>query len=367
MNNFTYGDKEMKLRDMAVSISSMVVGVGILTLPRLVATSTEASDGWMSILAAGIVMLGAAYILAKFAVLYHAEGFFAFTSRLVGKPVAAVIVCGMFLYYLLFAAYVIRAISNISKQYLFERTPVEVVALIFLLVVIYAVAGTRIGLVRLNMLFLPIVLAIIGIVLIFSLSIFHVADLKPFFVTGWKGLFVAAKDSVLSFLGFELVLFYITMMRNPKDAPKAALIGVAMPVILYLAVYVIGVGVFTHYALREIGYPAVELAKEIEIPGEFFERFESIFFAIWMMTIFNTSSMAVDLAVYNLSHLFPKASRKSLAFTLSPFIYFIGMLPRNVTEFAKVGAYVSYLGLLIGILLPSLLFVLAKLRGVKSL
>ncbi|RTE08933.1 GerAB/ArcD/ProY family transporter [Paenibacillus whitsoniae] len=359
--------EEIRVLDMVVTVTSMVVGVGILTLPRVIAKTTQASDGWISILGAGLLLLTAAYILAKYAGLYYKEGFFAFTSRLVSKPIAALLVGSLSVYYICFSAYVIRAIANISKQYLFERTPVEVVALIFLLVLVYSVAGSRIGIIRLNMMFLPIVLFMIGIVLLFSLDIFQVKSLKPFFVSDWKGLLTAAKNSVPSFLGFELILFYISMMRNPHKAPKAVLIGVAIPMVLYIAVYLICVGVFTQYALKEIDYPSIELAKEIQIPGEFFERFESIFFTIWVMTIFNTACMAIDLAVYNFSSLFPKLPHKKSVFILSPFIYFLSMVPKNVTQFGRLGDYVSYIGLLVGIMIPCLLYAVAKIRGVKQL
>ncbi|GGI46689.1 hypothetical protein GCM10008018_18350 [Paenibacillus marchantiophytorum] len=91
-------------------------------------------------------------------------------------------------------------------------------------------------------------------------------------------------------------------MIVPKNAPKAVEIGVFLPVIGYSVIYITCVGVFSRMALMEITYPIVELATEVYIPGEFFER--------------------------------------------------LCMFPKNISDFSKMGPVISYF--------------VAKLRGVKS-
>ncbi|MCZ8520788.1 MULTISPECIES: GerAB/ArcD/ProY family transporter [Paenibacillus] len=360
---FKLGDESISLSDMAITIASMMIGVGILTLPKTLARATLASDGWMSIVIAGGLAVGCAWVLGRLAGRYHGQGLYAYASSLISKPVAMVWVLCMSVYFMLFCAYEIRAIANISKQYLFERTPVEMIALTFLLVTVYAVAGSRIGLIRLNTLFLPIVMCISAFVLMFSIPLFHISDVKPFFVTDWRKVMGGAKETVFSLLGFEVVLFYTALMNRPKDAPKAAVLGVTLPVLLYLVVYLIALGVFSHPALKEVTYPAIELAKEMQVPGEFFERFESIFFTIWIMTIFNTATMAMDLAIFTLGNVFGSLKRKQGVLLMSPVIYLICMFPENGIEFTMMGAVINYAGLFIVILLPCLLYGVVLIRG----
>ncbi|MGO4274149.1 endospore germination permease [Paenibacillus sp. TAF58] len=235
-----------------------------------------------------------------------------------------------------YCAYEVRAIANISKQYLFEHTPVEAISLTFLLVVVYAVSGSRVGIIRLNILSLPIVIVISLVVLVFSISIFNVSDLKPFMISDWKSMAKGIQTSAFSLLGFEVLLIYITLMNRPKDTPKAVIIGVAIPIVLYTAIYLTCVGVFSHFALQQITYPAVELAKEMQIPGAFFERFESIFFTIWSMTVFTTTIMAYDCSIYLLMSIFTKTKKKTWVFLLSPIIYLLCMFPRNLADFDKI-------------------------------
>ncbi|MFB9328419.1 endospore germination permease [Paenibacillus aurantiacus] len=362
MNHWEYDDNKVETKEVAITISSMIIGVGILTLPRILAGTTTSSDGWISILMAGGATALIAYLLAKFAGMYAGGTFFEYVRSLVTKPVAIVITAMMSVYFVSFVSYEVRAIANISKTYLFDQTPTEYISLVFLLIVAYAVSGTRIGLLRLNTMFFPIVIIVTLMLLFFSNSIVHWEDLKPFFVTDLKHLTLGAKDSVFSMLGFEIILFYTTMMKRPKEAPRAAVIGVAIPVLLYMLVYLICVGTFTPWALREIGYPAIELAKEVKIPGEFFERTESIFFTIWIMTIFNTASMALDIAVHTAHSIVGKGNRLQLVAVMCPFVYLISMFPKNVIEFAHFGEIISYMGfLIIGMVL--VLFVIAKAKG----
>ncbi|WP_274654408.1 GerAB/ArcD/ProY family transporter [Paenibacillus humicola] len=365
MKWFEYGNNLIGPREVSFSVSSIIVGVGILTMPRLIAESTESSDGWISIAIAGAAAVLFGWILAKFCVLLQDRGFYAVAAELVSAPAAAAITVCISLYFMLYCAYEVRAIANISKQYIFDRTPVEYIALAFLLVVAYAVSGSREGIIRLNMLFLPLVIVIALAVLIFSIGIFDYNDLKPFFITDWHGITKGALQTMSSMLGFEAILFYSTMMEKPKKAPQAVVVGLLIPVLFYLVIYMICVGVFTHQALMEITYPVIELAKEAQIPGEFFERFESLFFTIWIMTIFNTACMAFDVTVYALGSILKRVGKMTWILILCPTIYLACMLPRNLNEFEAFGMYMTYFGAVAAVLVPCLLYALAKLRGVK--
>jgi len=156
------------------------------------------------------------------------------------------------------------------------------------------------------------------------------------------------------------------MMNKPKDVSAAAIIGVAIPTSLYLCLYIVCVGVFSFQGLREITYPVIELAKEIQFPGEFFERFESIFFIIWVMAIFNTTTMAMDMTLRSVLMIFPSTRKLTWLYMICPVLFVISMTPRNDHEFQVFADVISYLGLVSVILIPCLLFAIAKVRGVGS-
>ena len=366
MRVFKYADEEIGQKEMVMTVASMMIGVGVLTLPRLIAKETKSSDGWISILLAGAITLIFAWIVAKLVSRFKRKSFFEYTSLIATKPVAYILTSLQCVYFFLFCAYEVRAIASISKQYLFDRTPIEFVALTFLLVIVYAVSGSRVGLIRLNVLFLPLVLSIATLMLSLSVGLFEINNLKPFFITPPTGILGGAEQGVYSMLGFEIPLFYSSLMKRPKEVTKAVLYGVSISILFYLVIFIFGMGIFSHDGTLNIMYPAIEIAKEIEIPGEFFERFESVFFVIWMMTIFNTTSMAMDVSVICLTSVFRKISKRACILMLSPLVYFLAMLPKDQVEFATLGTILSSIGVVFAGALPIVLLILAKIRGVEQ-
>lgn len=366
MKYFEYGDEEISNKELSISVVSMVIGAGILTMPRGVAENTKGVDGWLAILAGGLIAMFFAWICAKLASRFPKHTFYDYTASVVTQPVARGITFLFGIYAMMFTAYEMRVVANILKIYLFDRTPIEVLGLIFLWVVIYAASGSRAAILRINLMFMPIVL-FMGLAVVFmNLGFFETDHLRPFFTTDWKGYFKAIQVTGFTFSGFEILLFYVALSNKPSKAPKAAIIGLSIPLVLYLIIYTFVIGVFGHEATKQMIDPTIELAKEVEVPGQFFERFESIFFTIWIMTFFTTATMALDITLICLQSVLNKVNKMTLIFLLAPIAYLVGMIPEDLNAVSKFGDYLSYFGVGFSAILPSVLLIIAKIRGIKG-
>lgn len=361
----SYNDNDVGENEVFSSVGNMVIGFGLLTLPRSIIDVNPSTDGWMSIVIGGCVALFFTWVIVKLTTRFPRQGFFHLTASITNKPIAAILTLVFALYTMSFVSYEIRGVASISQLYLFDRTPVEVIGLVLLLVIIYAVAGPSTVLMRLNLMFLPIVLLIIFVVLVMNLGFFKMDNLKPVFNSSWIDIMKGSKETIFSFLGFEILLFYNAFITK-KKIMKPALLGITVPILVYLIVFIFVVGVFGVQVVGSTLYPTAELAKQVEVPGGFFERFESIFFAIWVITLFNTASMALDVTLLAIESVFKKARRIILLFVLSPIIYIFVMQPQNIKEIATFGEWISYTGILCGMILPAVLLLLAKLRGVRG-
>lgn len=366
MKSFEYGDREVGGKEIAFGVASMIIGIGILNLPRSVAQATRFGDGVFSILFGGIAALVLAFVAGKLAARFPKQNFFQFTARIATKPVAYLLTLVFALYMGSIAVLDTRAIGNIAKLYMFDRTPVEVLSLCFLLVVVYAAAGSSAGLLRLNMMFLPLILLVAIGVPLMNISFFEFKNLRPLFTTDLPGMMTAALESAYSLLGFEIVLFYGALVNRPKKIPKYVVYGMAVPVVVYALIYVFAIAVFSNPGTSNIVYPTIEMAKEVEIPGEFFERFESLFFTIWIMTIFNTTAMAFDLAVHGVRAVFPKVKKIPLVLGVTPVIYLLSMMPEGVAEIGQVAGVVSVFGVIFSGVVPGSLLLISVIRGVKG-
>ncbi|WP_404451852.1 spore germination protein [Virgibacillus necropolis] len=365
MKSFEYGDEKISDREIMLAIPSLVIGVGIFSLPRDLANVTTASDGWIAILVAGLVAVLATWLLAKLAIGFPNQSFFTFSSTILSKPVAVVISLLFAVIWLGITAFEVRRIADVSKLYLFDRTPVEVISLCFLLVVVYAVSGSRAGLFRLNMLFLPIILLIALVVFVFNLGFFDPNQLLPMFETDFKGYVKGIHTGLLSYVGFVIVLFYIGLVDNPKNVPEKAAIGMCIPIALYLMLFLLCIGVFGHSVTANLLSPTIELAKGVDVPGGFLERFESVFFIIWIMAIFNTTAMALDIVVLSLNSIFNHTKKIKVIILVAPIVFSVSMFPQDLIEVTLLGSIVSNAAFVYTIFIGVVLFIVAKVKGVK--
>src|SRR5690625_3242747 len=231
MNPFKYSDEQISVSEFMILIPSMVIGVSILTLPSAVAQATLFADGWISILIAGLIFTFIAILGTKVAALFHDKSFLTYTSILVTKPVAIVLAFINIFIAIFISALSVRNVAFISQQYLFDHTPMEVLALSFLLVVVYAVSGSRAGVLRLNVLFLPIILFAFIFVGLFNIKWFDSPDLLPMFQTSAKGYVRGMMRTFEAFSGFGVVLFYVFLINKPKKLTKNVFIGMGICIV----------------------------------------------------------------------------------------------------------------------------------------
>src|SRR5699024_7386622 len=224
--------------EMLVSIPSIIMGVGMLFLPRVVANHTIGGDGWISVVAGGLITIIIAWCIAKLAASYPGKSFMDYTSEVATKPIAIILSLLFALVAVNIVSYQIISISEISGKYIFDRTPVEIIGVTFFLVVIYAVSGTRVGIFRLNLMFFPIIIVVSTIVMVASFPHINMEHLKPMFQTDTYGYLRGIKLGIISYSGVAILLFYVKYMRKPKNAPKMAVIGVVITMVVYTLLFV---------------------------------------------------------------------------------------------------------------------------------
>lgn len=365
MKNFEYGDKYITEKEIAYAVPSMIIGVGILTLPRLLANTTK-TDGYISLLVAGGLSIIITWLVASLPSRFPGQSFYSYTSAIVTKPIAFLLTAGMAVYFMLLTSYLIRVVSMVAKQYLFDMTPLEVIALLFLLIIIYGVSGESIGVLRLNLMFVPIILLISVTVILFNFGLMEFQNLYPFLVSDLKSYFTGVIESHFAFAGVGILLFYVSLVRDPKRVPKYAGLSMIIPTILYLIIHLSCILVFSYPVTGTLLYPTIELAKEVQIPGGFFERFESIFFTVWIMAIFNTTAMAFDITVIAFSSVIPRWKRMVWIYVLAPIVFIAAMFPQNLNAVSLFGDILSYAGMGFTQVTPILLLMIAIIRGVKG-
>ncbi|MER1999492.1 MAG: GerAB/ArcD/ProY family transporter, partial [Lysinibacillus sp.] len=231
---------------------------------------------------------------------------------------------------------------------------------------IYAASGSRAAIFRLNVLFFPFVIGGLILLVLVSIGAIKTENLLPVFETDMKGILEGTTSSLNAFLGFSIVLFYISLIKKPDHAPKMTVLGILWPFTFYIVIFVVCVGVFGNVTIDNLYYPIFELSKIVSIPGAFFERFDSILFIIWTIIVFTTSLMAFDIAVLLLNLIFPKFNKQTIVFILSPIIFFLAMLPKNFIQINSIAKYMAYIEISYIVFVIFLLGTMLLIKGVRA-
>jgi len=363
MNQNKHSEKTLSGRELLFAYPSIIIGVSVLTLPSDVAKVTSYSDGWVSLLAAGIIATFLAVLALRVALHYPNQHFIDYASHLVTRPLAILISLSFVIIAIVICGFVIRSVAYIAQLFLFDRTPLAVLALAFLLVVIYAVSGSRVGIFRLNMLFLPIILFVFLFVGLFNISWLDHRNYLPLLTTNVTGYFKGILVSSSAFTGAGIALFYTFLVKQNKSLTKQVTIGVSIATIFYIFIFLVTIGVFSNIVTSNLMFPTLELAKRLELPGSIFERIDALVYTIWIMAIFNTVSLFLDLSVLLLTSIFKKVKKQMMLFVMSPIILIIGLFPRDIEQVNKLMDLTMYTTVIFTPSVIIILYILTKIKG----
>lgn len=361
MNPINNNEKVLTERDLMFSLPSAMIGVSILSLPSDIAKVTSFSDGWISIVIAGVIFTLLATMAVKIALHFPDQSFYDFASYLVTRPVAIIISLVFVATGVLISASATRSLAFIAQMYLFERTPMPVIALAFLLVVVYAVSGSRVGIFRLNILFLPIILFVFLFVGLFNIPWIEPVNYLPLFKTDFQGYVEGVLNTIPAYNGFIIGIFYVFLIKQSNNLTKKTIIGINISTVFYLFIFLLGIGIFGNLVTGNLMYPTLDIAKKVDLPGAVFERVDAFVYTIWIMAIFNTVCLFWDASVLLLNSIFNKAKKQSIVFTLSPIIFFIALLPLKMYQLNEIVSVISKFSVAFSLFIIVSFYVLIKI------
>jgi spore germination protein len=342
------------MQEAAIVTSSIMLGSGVLTLPRTVTEKTGTPDGWISVILSGMIAVLAGIMMAKLSQRFPGQTYFEFSQHLVGKWVGRLLNFPLVVYFIVLGGYEIRSMAEVNSLYLLPRTPTAITMVLFIWVGVYLVTGGLTPIARLSSLLLPITVLIFLMTLGLSLKVVDFNNLRPVMGFGVMPVIKGITQTVLSFSGFEVILFLTAFMEDHRQAVKSVIIGISVPTFFYIIIVAFAVATLGLEETARITRPTVTMIRSFEVTGVIFERFESFLLAVWMLQIFTTYVCYHYLASIGLSSIFGKEF-KTWTYWISPLIYLFAALPSDINERYLIGYIMGYVLLaFIGIIIPVL-------------
>ncbi|WP_209124749.1 GerAB/ArcD/ProY family transporter [Alkalihalobacillus sp. BA299] len=333
--------------EMGVTLISLIFGVGILTLPRALANRVGTTDGWISILIAGLISMVLIYFYTRLQQNFPNEGLLQYLAKgKVGKWGAKAFAFLFIFYFTNLLALQARLLAMAVKMYLIDRTPSEVIVAIILLVTTYAASKGIQGIIHIHLMFMPFILFALFIVIIFNLAEADFNRLSPILSEGFVPVLSGIFSPMFSFVGIFFLFFFMTYMKASDLRSLPLNIAMMFLIITYTFLTIISYAVFGFEMSKVITFPAIELAKEIEIIGKFIERLESIFLTIYIMAIFTTMATVLftNYKVINEQFLPNNKNRKWVPPVIIFIIFIVTFIPDSINSLKKLGEFIAILG-----------------------
>lgn len=324
-------------------VHSMQIGVGILGFQRIVA-KTSGNDAWISIIVAGIGVHIIIWMIYK--ILSNQHGDITDVHRTIfGKWMGGALSFIIIIYCILLAITVLRTYIEIIQVWVFPEFNAVVFSIFFLLLVFYIINGGFRAVT--GVAFFGVVLpSYIILSFVFPIQFSFFQNLFPIFDHSVKEIMISAKDSTLSFIGFELLLIYYPFIKDADKSKKWAYMGNGLTILLYLVAMIVSIGFFSQEQLERNVWATISMLKIAELP--FVERLEYIAISSWVLIILPNICIALWGASRIAKKIFNKRQRIFLILFLLITTFFtsyvdtrqqIDML-NNITS--KIGFYIIY-------------------------
>lgn len=260
------------------------LGMGTLLLPTMLA-DTAGRDGIFCILA-GILSTFLYLKLLRYLLKGMKTSYPDFLKQNCGKICGYVLWGEYFLYFILMASYTAYLFSTLMLNGLVENVSFYLVLLLILLLAFYGMAGGIEGRARVyEILFWFLMIPL------FLMLFAACREVKPAY---WSPVFVADGKEVLS--GSYYVLFCYSMVSivlflKEYVADRKKCVGAAEKAVwfsggVFIALYLILIGLFGVEALAQMKFPAVTMMSRVQVTGGFLKRTDAFMFSIWFFTLY---------------------------------------------------------------------------------
>ncbi len=351
-------------------ITSTIIGVGVLTLPRTV-TATSHQSGWISVFIGGLISGLIIWFILKIGQMFPKHNIISISHRLlsskgnfvIGKLLTLPIVLIFIAFWFLTTAGVARTFGEVVVTAVLIKTPLEVIVASMLIVAAVMVLCDMEVMARVNEALLPILIIPVLFIALFSFQSSNFLRLLPLLTTDWHGLVQGMFAAAFAFQGYEIIALYTSNMDiRSKKTTRAAIFGIVIPMVIYALIVIAGITSFGHEELQRLMWPTLELVKTTEMPGLILERLESAFLGVWVAAVFTTVANLYFTACLAAKYVFSLRTHRYIAIAMLPVLYYAGMWPDNVHQLFDYLDIIAYVGFYITLLSPIVLIMVALVR-----
>lgn len=350
-------------RQISLILYASIVGYGVIDLPTVVAENSG-TGAWFSISIVTCIFVLFTYIITYLQFTYEGKTIYDYSEKLIGKLMTNIFSTIAMIYFILFFSIVCRGYCETINTIMLPKTPIIYLCLITYIVICYALIKGINTIARTCEIY--IILSIIGFIFINLILCTKgkLVNIKPFFnISEITRYIKSSTNLIFPFLGIE-VLFTIPVNKTiNKGIFKYTNLMIVFIGLMYIFISestISNIGVSTAVLLKNTVFQAV---YGIDIPYlEFLRRPDGIYIVFWSLNAVCTLCAWGYAAVVTTSKLIRVNNSKSIIIIVTSISFIISQIPKNGEQIKSIIKYNSYLGVVIAIIIPTILFLITKVR-----
>jgi spore germination protein KB len=246
-------------------------------------------DAWISILIASVIGAIIIYIYSFILSYDIGQNLFEITGKLLGRMIATSLSFVYIAYFFYIASRVLRDFLELLTTTIFPNTPIEVLAITFILVVIYVVYLGPEVIARTAETFAPYIFLFLVLTSIFLLAggDINFANIEPILPEGFGRVFEAIFPDLIGFPFGEAIVLTMVMASTHKfhHVAKVSMGAVITTGLLLAVIKIFKLAVLGANISGRSAFPLLAAGREISF-AQFIERVDPIIIFVMMLGIF---------------------------------------------------------------------------------
>ncbi|WP_274652972.1 GerAB/ArcD/ProY family transporter [Paenibacillus humicola] len=346
---------------------SFQIGMTLTVLTTTIAKAKQ--DAWLSVLIAGLISIGIAYIVVRASLLHPGQTFVQLSQTILGKWLGRLVVLPYILLWFGMTGTVLRYGIEFIHTALFRNTPLSV--LMFTMLLLVAHVGYSGGLRAIAMcseLMGPLILLTIAVLLLLNTTNIDWRLLQPVLAERDMKSMALSVLAPISLMGEVMAMLGITAFAAKPAKVMASIMWSMISVVLLISITVVMIIVtFGPVLSARMWFAFYDMVRLISI-GEFIQNVDVFMLIIWMSSVFIKLSLFFFLTCHTTAQWLEIRDWRKLVWIAVPAVFASSLLSENMLTMLDFNPkYHVPFGLPINyFMVPLLLLGVGLLRGKKT-
>lgn len=278
-----------------------------------------------------IIILGIVFLISKLLRHFPNQDIIDISEFLGGKVFKNIVGILFIVYFFIASSTFLRSFCENIKIIYFQRTPVAILIVLFLVGIVLCNRLGMHSIVRANLIILPVVLFSIMFIFFANFENFNVQRVFPLLGNGINSTFCSGLSNLFAFCGLAILYFLPPHLQDTKQFKTISITSMILSAIWLLFSIATLLFIFPFTVTSEEIMPLYLAGRFVEF-GRFFQRLDAVFLMTWIISITSYLSIVVSMIV----NVFKKLTNFKYSYVviyLSAIIMLIlSLLPKNYNQ-----------------------------------